>query len=69
MTDAAAPCITCGDVAVVALVVARSGANAVVEHDGMREEVAVELVGDIAVGEQLLCHAGVALARIDPGAP
>jgi D-sedoheptulose 7-phosphate isomerase len=57
-------CITCGDVAVEADVVSVRGQTAVIEKDGAREEVATELVSDVAVGDRLLCHAGVALERI-----
>jgi D-sedoheptulose 7-phosphate isomerase len=56
-------CITCGDVAVQATVVAISGTTATIEKDGAREEVAVDLVDEVRVGDQLLCHAGVALER------
>ena len=64
-----AACVTCGDVAVEAQVVGllRSG-TAVVEKDGLREEVAVDLVDDVAVGDVLLCHAGVALEKLPAGA-
>ncbi len=57
-------CITCGDVAVEARVVAVANRTAVIELDGAREEVAVDLVEGVAVGDTLLCHAGVALERI-----
>jgi D-sedoheptulose 7-phosphate isomerase len=60
-------CITCGDVAVEATVVAVRGATAIVERDGAREEVAVELVEDAREGDVLLCHAGVALERLASG--
>src|SRR5262249_38388456 len=50
-------------VAVEARVVALRNGSAVVERDGAREEVAVDLVDDLAVGDTLLCHAGVALER------
>ncbi|HEV2770337.1 MAG TPA: SIS domain-containing protein [Solirubrobacteraceae bacterium] len=60
-------CITCGDVAVEATVVAVRGATAMVESDGAREEVAVELVEDVREGDVLLCHAGVALERLAAG--
>ena len=56
-------CITCGDVAVEAEVVAVRGSTALIERDGVREEVAVELV-DVEVGDRVLCHAGVALERL-----
>ena len=57
-------CITCGDVAVEARVVAVEQNTATIEKDGAREQVAVELVGPVAVGDLLLCHAGVALERV-----
>jgi len=57
-------CITCGDVAVEARVVAVANRTAVIELDGAREEVAVDLVEGVSVGDTLLCHAGVALERI-----
>ncbi|MDP8910446.1 MAG: HypC/HybG/HupF family hydrogenase formation chaperone [Actinomycetota bacterium] len=57
-------CITCGDVAVQAPVVAVSDDTAVIEKDGAREEVAVELVSPVDVGDVLLCHAGVAIEKV-----
>jgi len=60
-------CITCGDVAVEATVVVVRGATAIVERDGAREEVAVDLVEDVREGDLLLCHAGVALERLAAG--
>ena len=57
-------CITCGDVAVEARVVAMRGATAMVESEGAREEVAVELVEGVREGDLLLCHAGVALEKL-----
>jgi len=59
-------CITCGDLAVQATVVAVQNGTAVIEKDGLREEVAVDLVEGVRVGDVLLCHAGVALERV-PG--
>jgi D-sedoheptulose 7-phosphate isomerase len=58
-------CITCGDVAVEASVVAVNGATALIEKDGAREEVAAELVQGVAPGDRVLCHAGVALERLE----
>lgn len=58
-------CITCGDVAISARVVALTDRGAMIEQDGAREEVACELVAGVAVGDVLLCHAGVALDRLD----
>ena len=57
------PCLTCGDVAVALRVAALSGSTATVERDGVHEEIAVDLVQDVVVGDVLLCHAGVALER------
>jgi D-sedoheptulose 7-phosphate isomerase len=59
-------CITCGDVAVEGTVVALTGSAAQIERDGVREEVAADLVPGVCVGDVLLCHAGVALERL-PG--
>ena len=57
-------CITCGDVAVEAEVVAVTDGNATIEKDGARESVAIDLVEGVAVGDRLLCHAGVALEKL-----
>ena len=57
-------CITCGDVAVQARVVALRNGTAVIDKDGLREEVAVDLVEGVDVGDVLLCHAGVALEKV-----
>ena len=57
-------CITCGDVAVEARVVAVSNGTAMVERDGAHEEIAVDLLEGVAVGDTVLCHAGVALERL-----
>ena len=61
-------CLTCGDVAVQARVVSVDGATALVERDGMREQVAIDLVAGVEPGALLLCHAGVALERLDEAA-
>ena len=57
-------CITCGDVAVEARVLSIRNGTAVIEKDGLREEIAVDLVDEVAVGDTLLCHAGVALEKL-----
>jgi hydrogenase maturation factor len=41
------------------------GATATVEADGRREQVGVELVEPVAPGDLLLCHAGIALEKLD----
>ncbi|MGH2984759.1 MAG: SIS domain-containing protein [Solirubrobacterales bacterium] len=60
-------CITCGDIAVQARVVAVSNGTATIEKDGAHEDVAVDLVEGVEVGDELLCHAGVALEKVPPG--
>lgn len=57
------PCITCSDEA-VQMRVLRLGDRAAVCEDarGDRHEVAIDLVGPVQVGQQLLVHAGVAIA-------
>jgi hydrogenase maturation factor len=64
----AGTCLTCGDVAVVARVVEAAGDTATVEVVDGRDEVGIELVGPVAAGDFLLCHAGIALAKVE-GAP
>lgn len=59
-------CITCGDVAVHARVAEIQGPTAVVEKDGAFEQVAIDLIEGVERGDVLLCHAGVALERVDP---
>lgn len=60
-------CITCGDVAVEARVVSVRDSIATIEREGTREDVAVELVDEVREGDLLLCHAGVALDRLERG--
>jgi hydrogenase maturation factor len=47
-------CSTCGDVA-----------EAVVEVEGQSERVGIDLVPDARPGDLLLCHAGIALERLE----
>jgi D-sedoheptulose 7-phosphate isomerase len=68
LLDEGEGCITCGDVAVTARVAEVRGATAVIEKYGAREEIAIDLVEEVRVGDQLLCHAGVALERVENGA-
>jgi hydrogenase maturation factor len=59
-------CITCGDEALplrVKRVDAARGLALCEREDGARETVETALVGDVAVGEVLLVHAGTAIAR------
>ena len=61
-------CITCSDEAVEAVVVATDGTEAVVRVAGGEERVAIDLVPDAVPGDLLLCHAGIALERLEaPG--
>lgn len=60
-------CITCGDVAIALVVLTVLGADATCgDEQGRHEVVATELVGDVAVGDRLLVHAGVAIKRLTP---
>ena len=58
-------CITCGDVAVTAKVVQVDGCEAVVRVGGTTERVGIDLVPAVKPGDLLLCHAGVALERVE----
>ena len=65
-------CITCADegVEVTVLAAAHDGLAPCADGNGVAGEVDVALVGDVAPGDALLVHAGVAIARLDPaGAP
>jgi hydrogenase assembly chaperone HypC/HupF len=57
-------CVTCSDEAVPARVVDVDGANAIVDIDGKRERVGIELVESVEPGDTLLCHAGIALEKL-----
>jgi hypothetical protein len=58
-------CVTCSDEAVEAVVVSIAGAEAVVRAGAGEELVAIDLVPDAAPGDVLLCHAGLALERVE----
>jgi D-sedoheptulose 7-phosphate isomerase len=60
-------CITCGDAAVRVRVVEMQGPTAIVEKDGAFEQIATDLVEHVQVGDELLCHAGVALQKVGNG--
>jgi len=64
-------CITCGDVAVPLRVIAldrERGLALCADAEGRRETVEIALVDPVAPGEQLLVHAGTAIAKPRPGA-
>ena len=65
MTVDRSSCVTCGDSAFVATVVDLQGQTAVVDVDGRLEHVGTELVAPVSRGDRLLCHAGIALERLE----
>lgn len=58
-------CITCSDQAEEGRIVSLRGGDAEVEIDGELRSVAVELLDDASVGDRVLVHAGVAIARVE----
>jgi hydrogenase expression/formation protein HypC len=59
-------CLTCSDAAIqVTVVELLADELAIVDTGGSREEVSVALV-DAAVGDQILVHAGEAIAMVAP---
>jgi hydrogenase maturation factor len=67
--DAHGQCITCGDEALPARVLQVNEAEwmAVVAVNGQTTDVDVSLVDEVAVGDVLLVHGGVALGRLEVG--
>ena len=63
--DTRSGCITCGDegVAMRILELAQDGAVCV-DEAGTRHEVAIDLVGSVALGDRVLVHAGVAIGTV-----
>ena len=58
-------CITCGDTAVAMEVLAideERGLALCEDADGRRSSVEIALLDDVAVGDELLVHAGTAIA-------
>jgi hydrogenase maturation factor len=61
-------CITCGDIAVRLRVVSLDGEHGLArcaDDAGGRETVEVSLVAPVAVGDELLVHAGTAIAKLE----
>jgi hydrogenase expression/formation protein HypC len=59
-------CITCGDVAVALRVVAidaERGLALCADESDRRETVEIALVAPVTVGDELLVHAGTAIAK------
>ena len=44
------------------------GFRAVAEVDGVRREARLDLLSEVAVGDYILVHAGLAIATVDPEA-
>jgi hydrogenase maturation factor len=58
-------CLTCSDDAIAARVVSVDGLEAVIAAAPDSERVAIDLVPDARPGDVLLCHAGIALERLE----
>jgi hydrogenase expression/formation protein HypC len=50
----------------VRVVELRGGDAAMVDLGGIRKEISLALVDDVAVGDYVILHVGYALARLDP---
>lgn len=61
-------CVTCGDVAITAEVVELEESEALVRAGEAVERVGIDLVPDARPGDVLLCHAGIALERVEESA-
>jgi hydrogenase maturation factor len=58
-------CITCGDEGIAMHVIElRDGAAVCADEQRARHSVAVDLVDPVAVGDELLVHAGVAIRHL-----
>jgi hydrogenase expression/formation protein HypC len=44
----------------------RDGDNAMVDLAGVRKEISLSLVDDVAVGDYVIVHVGYALNKLDP---
>ena len=61
-----AHCITCGDDGVAMRVLELRDCDAVcADAERERHHVAIDLVGPVAVGDELLVHAGVAISHLE----
>jgi hydrogenase maturation factor len=62
--------VTCGDVAVAMRVLSIDGVRQLAlcaAEDGQRETVEIALVRPVARGDDLLVHAGTAIAKVSAG--
>jgi hypothetical protein len=62
-------CLTCSDDARPARLIAKSGQEGVVDIGGEQLTILLDLVTDAQVGDWLLVHAGVAIAKWDEPPP
>jgi hydrogenase expression/formation protein HypC len=63
-------CITCGDVAVPLRVLAVDedrGLALCADESDRRETVEIALVAPVAIGDELLVHAGTAISKLEEG--
>ncbi|TPW09603.1 MAG: hydrogenase expression/formation protein (HUPF/HYPC) [Halothiobacillaceae bacterium] len=51
----------------VQVVELREGELALVDLGGIRKEISLALVDDVALGDYVILHVGYALSRLDPG--
>lgn len=65
MTVERETCVACADEAVAAAVLAIVDGDAIVDTGERHERVAIDLVPDALPGDLLLCHAGIALLRLE----
>jgi hydrogenase assembly chaperone HypC/HupF len=66
--DPAGECITCGDVAIPMRVVRIDQGRDLAlccDHEGHRSTVETALVDQVAAGDEVLVHAGTAIAKLD----
>jgi hydrogenase maturation factor len=66
MSELSCHCVTCGDEALpmrVRKLDAERGLALCEDADGRRESIEIALVEEVAVGDELLVHAGTAIAR------
>jgi hydrogenase expression/formation protein HypC len=62
-------CVVCSDAGIPLQVVSIDGEDALCEDTvGNTTEIAIELVKPVAIGEVLLTHGGVAIAKVKPEA-
>ena len=61
-------CITCGDEGIAMRVIELGDGGAVcADQQHARQRVAIDLVDSVAIGDQLLVHAGVAIRHLGAG--